>query len=44
MGVESLRPMTVVNTVTFDTPWKLLDTVRGPVFTTFFGRFRELRI
>ena len=43
MDVESLRLM-IVNTVTFDTPCKLLDTVQGPVFTTFSGRFRELRI
>lgn len=35
MGVKSLRLMIVVNTVTFDTPCKLLDTVQGPVFTTF---------
>jgi len=41
MGVASLRPMIVVNTVTFDTPCKLLDTVQGPVFTTFSGRFGE---
>lgn len=41
MGVKSLRLMIVVNTVALLTAaMKLLDTVQGPVFTTFSGRLK----